>query len=290
MKKFIPVFASTVFLLALSLVYSCGAGGLDPSDLMTSGNSDVDSRFEDSKDGKGKPIDLQAPTDPQHFSFLWIGDLHERANSEDFLMELGNAASNMNAGFIVGIGDLTDSGEDDDYDYLLFRKSDYLSVPLYSAIGNHDLFSDGYEDFRDKINPSSAAFTYGNSLFMLVDSASCKIGKKQMDWIEDELRGSGATNKFVLTHVCLYDGELETPTILCDPDERLRMLSLLKNYDVDYFLCGHKHYVEEEEFEGTTHLMGGTASPYKRPYNSDPLFWYFQVDGGQVNYTKVDFE
>jgi len=290
MRKFISVFAIFSLVLISPLFFSCGEGGLEPGDLLTSGNSDVDARFQDCKDGKAKPISLPSVIDPEHFSFLWLTDMHIRSDREDNFDQLGNYSNELGASFILTSGDLTDDGSGDNLDYLLSQEETYLNVPLYSALGNHDLYSNGWERFRDNIGPSVTSFVYGNSFFMFIDSASCKIGNDQMDWIEDQLRNDNSTHKFVLSHICLYDGDLETPTILCDPDERLRLLALIDKYNVDYFLCGHKHWVEEDEVDGVHHIMGGTGSPWKRPYNSKPLFWYFQVNGGDVEYSKIHFE
>jgi len=290
MKKFIAVFAIVSLILVSPLIFSCGSGGLELSDLTSSGNSDVDGRFQDCKDGKAKAITLPPVIDPEHFSFLWLTDMHIRSDRDDYFDQLGNYSSNVGASFILTSGDLTDDGSSENIQYVLSQENTYLNVPLYSAIGNHDLYSDGWDRFKDNIGPSVTSFSYGNSFFMFIDSASCKIGNDQMEWIEDQLRDSDAPHKFVLSHICLYDGELETPTILCDPDERLRLLSLIDKYDVDFFLCGHKHWVEEDEVDGIEHIMGGTGSPWKHPYNSKPLFWYFQVNGNEVDYSKVHFQ
>ena len=290
MKRFNSVFAFLLVLLISPLLSSCGSGGLSLSDLTNTGNTNVDGRFTDCKEGKAKPIVLPPVVDPENFSFVVVTDMHMRTDRDDYMDQIGNFSTNKSASFVLNCGDLVDDGESKNYNYVLQREGEALDVPLYSALGNHDLYSDGWDDFRSKIGPSSASFTYGNSFFLIIDTASCKVGGKQFDWIEDKLRESHAEHKFVISHMCLYDSDVETPTILCDPDERLKMISLLKEYDVDYFLCGHKHWVEEDKYEGTEHIMAGTASPWKRPYNSAPLLWYFQVNGGDIHYTKVHFQ
>jgi 3',5'-cyclic AMP phosphodiesterase CpdA len=277
-------------LLLSALFLSCGGGGLELGDLTNTGNSDVKGRFEDSTQGKTLPIILPAVPDGENFNFVWMTDTHYRQDREDYLTQVSNYVGNSwGASFFLNSGDLTDRGDQQEFNYFLNHKAEILNVPFYSAIGNHDLYGDGWDAFKGAVGPSVTSFNYGNSFFMFIDSASCEIGKDQMDWIEDQLQKSGAaTNRFVLSHLCLYDGDLETPTILCDPDERLRLASLLKKYEVDYLLCGHKHWVEEDEFDGFNQIMGGTPSPYKDPYNSKPLFWYFHINGGSVWYEKIE--
>jgi len=280
MKRFLAALGCVLAGLAIPLfLFRC--------DFIKPNNSSAEDRFDDSVHGKTKQLIIPEPADPQHFSFLWMTDMHIKEDEGDYLNEIGNFASNKNASFILHSGDLADNGEESEYDYFLQREAEALPAPFYSAIGNHDLYGDGWDAFKDKIGPSVFSFDFGNSFFVVTDSANCEIGGKQMDWIEGRLSETHAKNIFVLSHFCLYDGEIETPAILCDPDERLKFLSLLKKYDVDYFLCGHKHYVQKDTFEGTTHIMGGTCSTVRKPYNSEPLFYYFQVNGGDVDFDKI---
>jgi 3',5'-cyclic AMP phosphodiesterase CpdA len=289
MKRFISAGAYLGTLLAALLLMSCSGGGLELGDLTTTGSSDVKGRFENSTKGQTKGITLPPVNDPNKFSFVWMTDTHYRPDRQDYLDRVANFVDNSGARFVLNSGDLTDRGDNANFDYFINHSQETLSVPFYSAIGNHDLYGDGWDAFRWKIGPSVTSFTYGNSFFMFIDSASCEVGRDQMDWIEDQLQKSyTSTNRFVLSHLCLYDSDLETPAILCDPDERLHLASMMKKYHVDYFLCGHKHWVEEDNLDGFNQIMGGTPSPYKKPYNSDPVFWNFTVNGSDVEYERVE--
>jgi len=291
MKRFISASAYLSALLAALFFLSCGEGGLDFGDFTDTGNSDVKGRFEDSTRGQTKGIALPPVTDSNKFSFVWMTDTHYRPDKQDYLDQVANFISNNGGKFILASGDLTDRGDAANFDYFIRHTHELLTVPFYSAIGNHDLYGDGWDAFRWDVGPSVTSFDYGNSFFMFIDSASCEIGSDQFDWIEDRLQHSNmATNRFVLSHLCLYDSELETPAILCDPDERLHLASLLKKYQVDYFLCGHKHWIEEDRLDGFNQIMGGTPSPYKPPTNGKPVFWNFTVNGNDVEYQRIEFQ
>jgi len=275
-----------IFLIMLPLFLSCGDALPD----ITKGvSTTVDDRFNESIDGKTKKIVL--PIDNgEKFNFLWLTDMHIRDDRKDYFPQLGNFATAHNSSFIITSGDLTNDGESDNYDYVLYQVDKYLSVPFYSAIGNHDLYGDGWDEFKKKIGPSTASFTYGGALFVILDTASCEVGRDQMDWLEDTLKDSHEKHKFIFSHMCLYNKVAELPIILCDPDERLRLLSLLRDYKVDFFLCGHGHYDEKIEIDGTTHIQGATASAWNNPMNGDPEFFQFSIDGSSLDYKKIYFK
>lgn len=56
--------------------------------------------------------------------------------------------------------------------------------PIFSIIGNHDLFFSGWDDFRELLGPSVYWFEVdygsGRDLFIALDSASGTLGGKQM--------------------------------------------------------------------------------------------------------------
>jgi|GEM_PF-748080 len=296
MKKKVPYFLFFLCLMGFMFFLSCGEGGFEPGTIFNAFETSVKGRFDESVSGKTKPLNPPMVNDENNFGFLWITDPHIRSDRRDYFGKLGMFADRNNVGFIVCSGDLSDNGTRENFNYVNYLTSVNLTVPFYSALGNHDLYGDGWEAFKELIGPSVVSFSpysaYGlsNSLFIFIDTAECVVGEKQMDWIEFQLKNSSAGHRFILSHFCLYDGEFETPTILCDPDERYRLLSLLKKYQVDFFLCGHKHSAEKYNIYGTYHIQGGTASAYKSPLNDDAQFYYFQVQRDSVSFEKIYFK
>lgn len=270
----------------IPVLISCGEMGT----ISEGTSSTVDDRFKESIDGDTKPIILPRARNTDHFSFLWLTDMHIRPDRKDYFSQLGTYSAEHNSRFIITSGDLTDGGEKEQYEYVLNQVKAHLMIPFYSAIGNHDLYGDGWDAFKEYIGPSVAKFKFGNSLFILVDTASCEVGRDQFDWLEDTLKNSHAKHKFIFTHMCLYNKVAELPIILCDPDERYHMESLLKKYKVDFYLCGHGHYAEETKIGDTIHIQGATASAWNTPMNGDPEFFNFTIDGDDVDYEKIYFK
>ncbi len=290
------LFLSFIILVFSALLYfSCSTYGLEDIEQYINANKNtVDDRYEDSVSGNTKMLQLPPVKNPQHFSFLWCTDMHIRVDRRDYLDKLGGFARRADASFIIHTGDLADHGLEEEFDHFLVEANKKLSIPFYSALGNHDLYGDGWDTFKEKMGPSVTAFDFANSRFIFIDTASCDVGKEQMEWIEDELEDARSRSEikhiFMFSHMCLYDDTLETPTIICDPDERYQLISMLDKYDVDFFLCGHKHSAEKYYLNGTWHIQAGTASTYKKPINDHSQFYYFQIDGDNVYFEKKYFD
>lgn len=268
-------------------IFSCG----QPVDITSFQSSeDVDQRFHESMDGETKALYVSAPKNPVHFSFIWATDMHFSVGKDDYMRELGNYVRANPADFMITSGDLANEGKEEEYRLVLKRVDEELQIPFYSAMGNHDTYNDGWSAFKELIGPSVFSFYYGNSQFIILDSANCTLGKDQMDWFEKRLKYSDAEHIFVFSHFCVYDSTFETPTILCNPDERYMVLGLLNKYDVDFFLCGHKHSAERYEVEGTWHIQGGTGSAWNLPINDDPQFYRFDIDGPNVSFDQIYFK
>jgi len=292
MKKF---FLFGLWVFFAPIYFSCSTYGLEDIDQYVNAmETTVDERFEESLSGQSKPLKIPVVQNPEHFSFLWCTDMHLRTNRRDYLDKLGMFAQRVNARFIIHSGDLADHGLLEEFNYFLVRKEEAVLPVFFAVLGNHDLYGDGWDAFKEKMGPSVTAFDYGNSRFIFIDSATCDIGRQQMDWIEDELKSARQSywieHIFIFSHMCLYDSTFESPTIICDPDERYLLTSLLDKYDVDFFLCGHKHSAEKYRLNGTWHIQAGTASTYKKPINDHPQFYYFQVDGENVYFEKKYFD
>ncbi len=277
-----------LFVLVPLLAFGC----IGPEDIKNlTASTDVDERFEESIDGKTKRLSLPESDDDQ-FVFLWVTDMHVRTG-RTYFRELGEYAHKVGARFILHSGDLADHGDEEEYEYINAEIEQYLSpydIYFISAIGNHDLSGDGWDAYKEHIGPSVFYFNYGNTFFIFIDTANATVGRDQMEWIEEQLADSDQPNKILLSHFPFYDGTLETPTIMGDPDERYKLMYLIEEYDVDYVLTGHKHSIERHEIGDAVYLCGGTASHTVDPINGDDLLYEFTISGNDIDYDKVDLD
>ena len=87
----------------------------------------------------------------------------------------------------------------------------------------------------EKVDPESTyAFKYGNALFLMIDST--QPNEAQTQWIENQLKNSNATWKFVMFHFPPFN--FEEPYL----DIQQEWGGLFDTYHVDMVMSGHIHY------------------------------------------------
>ena len=138
-------------------------------------------------------------------------------------------------------------------------------IPLYVAIGNHELYdSDGnylallqaeYQYFFPEMpsngpadyNKLAYSMEFGNSLFIVLDTFGFMDGNRNWDNGIDELQywwfyatalKSQAKHKFVLTHGPAFSTE---GWPIGNPPLRDKLWQVMKDLQFDMYLCGHEH-------------------------------------------------
>jgi len=185
-----------------------------------------------------------APAETVPFTFIYMGDAQ---NGLDTWGELAHKSirAQPDAAFYVMAGDLVDRGNDrDDWDHFfmnaegIFDRKQMISVP-----GNHeyqggapamylDMFALPDESPVGELNYS---VRYSNAHFIMLDSNISPT--RQNEWLENELKNSDATWKFVVYHHPAYSS---SPT-RNNPQIRRYWTPLFDKYHVDVALQGHDH-------------------------------------------------
>jgi 3',5'-cyclic-AMP phosphodiesterase len=268
-----------------------GTTACDPASFVKYATTDeadkVDDRFNESMAGEAKSLVFPPPA-ADAYSFLWASDIHVADGRSDHVDKLGAYARQVGAVFALHSGDCADGGTRADYDKWVASMITYMPVPMFTAIGNHDLYGEGWPLFRRFIGPSTFRFTYGYCDFVFIDTAGGTLGQDQMHWFEKAMeRGSNYPLRFVLSHYPIYDGAIQTPSTMGNTEERMKIVSLMGDNNVSYYLCGHKHCLEHEQVRGFEHLISGCGSAYKQILNDDYHFWRFDVQGGSVSKEKI---
>lgn len=247
------------------------------------------------------------------FSFVWFGDTHCFPDSGR-LVSMAERKSG-DAVFYGIAGDMVSTGlYRDDWDKLFeYAGGAFARKPLMPALGNHDR-QDGlgaqlyYDLFSLPQNAppqvekeASYFFEYGNSLFVMIDATSEVDAHTQ--WLEETLRNSKATWKFVMFHFPPYN--FEEPYL----DIQRAWVPLFDQYHVDMVMGGHIHYYMRSRPMNSGHVVAdyskGTvyaisiSIPNKHPavvpepyaatqYAEGYFYQYMQIDGKTLHYSAID--
>ena len=217
-------------------------------------SSPVDDRFKqkDSLKNYNPPV----ITDQNNFSFLVISDTHYYNSQPYYIKSIDANKTTWDLSFVIIAGDIVQAGMQDQFD---LAAADFATttLPVYPVIGNHDLFNNGFEIYRNVFGRTVYDMKIGNMLHMIfIDTANGTVGELQMNWLENILKGSDAKYRIVFSHYNLTDSEeWQTFTTYSYPDEVYYLFNLFDTYNVDYCVAGHLHEYDLKDIRGTKYFI-----------------------------------
>lgn len=266
-----------LIIIAAFYLASCNA---DPKGLVSS--SDVDKRFEDSLSLADKD-DVEISID-EDFSFIVIADTHVYHGDASKLAALKERIDQDIAGgskdeFVVVCGDISQCGAAEDFRAFrdVFAKDPVL--PVYTAIGNHDLYFDGWSNYKEILGKSCYIFKAGPVRFVCFDSANGTLGRKQKNWLEGVLKSKTEELCVVFTHFELFSPDATTIQQYTDIEEAYYLVDLFRKTGVDYVLMGHSHEYYDKE-------VGGTRYVNIPDFVGSQNYFRFFVENGTIGYER----
>lgn len=243
-----------------------------------------DERFRDSQAIAGPTLNVSL-ADSNQFSFAIVGDLHVANQDTSRFQRILTAAQAEADSFIVLLGDIVDKGERAD---IVAVRSAIVNAgyadKYLPVIGNHDIFSDGWGYYKELNGGSHYSVTIGNSRFIALDTADGTVGKEQYDWLRNELKHSGSTNTFLLSHYLPVIPGQRTYLKLANEDEAVRMMRLATNFGVRAWLGAHYHSYITEQIEGVDYVVAGGGGGRRMEPVKDFFFVQVLVNGSSVSY------
>jgi predicted phosphodiesterase len=175
--------------------------------------------------------------------------------------------------FVVGMGDLTERGQLDEYD-LYERQLETLEIPFYTTLGNHELWND-HMRFLGRFGRASFQFQFKGVAFTFVDSGDAGVDPLVEEWLDGWLADAREQPHVFLTHFPPVDPfGMRYGAFRSSRDGR-RLLSRLAEGDVDLTLYGHLHtYMEYDNAGIPAHISGGGGA---RPMRLDGIHRHFLV-------------
>jgi hypothetical protein len=163
---------------------------------------------------------------------------------------------------------------------------DRLHVPFYASLGNHDW---GYADspaaevmFTQlsntwKMPATYYTFTAGPAQFFALDTN--EMSRKQLAWLDSELRKSTAHWKVVYGHHPVYSAGAHSD----NPALIEQLLPLLRDR-VDVYIAGHDHDMQHLKTEAGVHFFvaGGAGAGLRKPTPGDRTLFAQGVHGFSV--------
>ena len=265
----------------------------------------VDEYFYTNEDGTATTFSFKTAKTEGDFEFLAVSD--PQGMIQSMYDQTGDAFDVINSNyavggydFIVNAGDMVDNGKNFyQWQYALNTMIDtYANTSMFFAAGNHEAGSFALDKFFNYTQPSTVeyntygealqdyySFDYGDGHFIFLDTndATAKgLGKKQLQWLEDDLASTDKDFVFVIMHKSLFS----TGAHANDAEVvkmRDQLVPLFDEYGVDMVFGGHDHVYAE------TYPVGEYGTVYVTLGTIGTKFYEYTNDNEDVSY-ELDYD
>lgn len=271
------IFKAVIYLLVICSVVGC----TNSFDL-----KQVDKRVSESLEHEyPAPADIDPAGDNQ-FTFAVFGDSHLGSRFGEVLQSAIDQVKSYGDAFVVSVGDITDSGASDQYQNFIdaFSQAGILFRP---ALGNHDIFFDGWSNFRDKFVTATYSFNADNVHFVILDSANGVLGQKQLTWLDQNLEQTDKPIKIIVTHTPPYTGSFPSIWRMSSDEEVAIFKDICYRRDVSLVFSGHYHGFRETKIANTQFVTTGAVNTFTE-IGEHKHFVRVRIDGTQFSYEKID--
>ena len=268
---------------------------------------------------------------PEGFTFAFLTDIHlqpERQAVEGFLKAI-DTLNQIGPDFVLTGGDLVMDVLDQRYGradslFKLYRDiSGKLEMPVYNAVGNHEVYGwhrqeKGLEDhpeygkgmYEERIGERYYSFDHKGWHFMVLDGIYRgaegryvgRIDEDQLQWIRDDLEKTDRETPIVIAvHIPFITSmtQLQKGSQVANSSgltiaNSKEVLDLFMPYKLRLVLQGHLHYYESISVYDRVHFVtaGAVSARWWNTRKEDPLqegFLLVHTKGDQANWEYVDY-
>ena len=181
------------------------------------------------------------------FNFAVVGDSGSRNESlQNIINNIRN--SDKNYKFILYVGDLVNDQPMAHFYWLMGEIAPKLkNIPFYMIAGNHDVFANTKTNrfyYRAIFGQDYYWFSYGDTMFIGLDSSERTIKDKQLQWLDNVL-----TKIRPLYRSCIIFSHVPpTEEEWADKEALKKFKKVLLKSKVDLMLFGHVHYFSQGTF------------------------------------------
>ncbi len=277
LKKYITLIAIS------TILFSCDRFSF--SGFVPLGNSKVNDRFEESM-AIGFPTP-EIKTTKDSYTIFCSGDIHYATTVEKFKTSLNSAEADTNTILSLVLGDLTDT----DGGLIPMKEivsSPSFQKPIFTALGNHDLYFDQWNDYKTLFGASTYAFSIKgktfSDLFICLDTGTGTIGSKQLRWLKDILSQKRNNHRhcIVYTHTNFWQTDnSQFPSGGMNTEETIALADIFASHNVNLVLCAHDHTRDISTFKGTTYITLDAI------LDKNPNASYLKIECSQNNITHT---
>lgn len=243
-----------------------------------------DERFFQSESLSPPPFEVVLPSD-RNFSFVMVGDLHVGGNNTDRLRTILQKAQTAGDEFVIFLGDITDKGETASFQAIQQALIDFgFEKKVIPLLGNHDVFSEGWSEYKKTWGASHYSLSVGNSRFIVLDTADGLIGEDQWEWLKTTLNLAPQTHTFILTHYMPLVPGQRTYLRLSNQTEAERLMKLASQKGVSGVFGGHYHSFCQEKIAGVEYVVAGGGGGRRMEPIKNHFFVRVTVNGNEVSY------
>ncbi len=282
-----------IFGIATLALLFAGCNRVDFKGFVVPTGEMVNGRFEQSFAlHRGEPVASLAVAGEEYLFYVCT-DPHISTTTDNLRAFVGDLRNDPSALFGVNLGDCIDSlGSMPLYTEAINHLSEVRPTPIFSVLGNHDLYFEQWNDFRDLVGPSvywwEVAHSAGKDIFLALDTASGTLGQRQTEWLSGFLAQHRKEYRHcvVVTHTNIFYTDNSQVTSGNLPlEETMALLDLFDRHDVLLCLQGHDHHREDLTFRGVRYTVVGTL----RDEFPEPEYLRVRISADNIEYDWQEF-
>ena len=263
------------------------------------------------------------------FSFAFLTDIHlqPELNALEGYKKAIVTVNELNPDFVITGGDQIMDALGVVYERaemlydLYIETTRQFNMPVYNALGNHDVFGLSVESgidpshpeyyknlFQKKIGKTYYSFDHNGWHFMVLDSIDKTVDRtyignvdaNQMAWIADDLKNIEKDTPIILaTHIPFISviRQIRNGSTEANPESWVivnskEVLDIFQGYNLKLVLQGHLHSLEEINVGGITFLTGGAVSAdwWEGPFHGlQEGFVLIKIKQDEFEWEYIDF-
>lgn len=295
MKKTNNTLIIYALLLALGLMFTSSCNRLDILGMVVN-RSDTEIRVADWLEWNQQHEPFVIDHAPDHYVFYSCSDSHINDDNTRLDAYITAERNDQEALFSIIAGDLANESGERPYNLtdsaMRFDPATHAkNDPCFPIIGNHDVYFDCAEHFKNHYHTSTYSVTVNTvsgfkDLFLFIDSGNGTHGRQQLDWLEKQLsHRSEYRYCFVISHNWLFRTTYNyttTPAANLPEDEQYAFMDLMSRNDVNMVVMGHFHYRDTKTFGGVKYVMtdnlnDGSEASYLVVRCADKITYEYRV-------------